>query len=162
MFNIKHSMQYLPSRKPVLLLILLASLTGCDSSPGNLPITKMQIGGRTFKLEIATTPHDQEVGLMHRDNLPDGHGMIFVFTEPQTQAFWNHDVHFGLDLIFMDGNGDVVSLKHLEPYNDKLVYSDFPYYYTIELNDGVVAKLGIKVHDHLDIPTEAQSRPSDR
>src|ERR1700722_8465932 len=112
-------MPYLRYRKSFLpVLILLAGLTGCDSSPSTLPITKMQIGGQTFKLEIATSPHDQEVGLMHRDNLPDGHGMIFVFTEPQTQAFWNHDVHFGLDLIFADSDGKVVSLKHLKPYND--------------------------------------------
>jgi len=153
-------MKYLRSSKFLPLLILLAGFTGCDSPPSNLPITKMQIGGQTFKLEIATSEHDQEVGLMHRDNLPDGHGMIFVFTEAQTQAFWNHDVHFGLDLIFADDKGTVVSLKHLKPYNDTYVYSDSPYYYTIELNDGVVANLHVKVGDQLEIPTEAQTRPS--
>ena len=85
---------------------------------------------------------------MHRDSLDPDHGMIFILQKEKVQAFWNHDVHFPLDLIFLDAGGNVVSLKHMDAYSEKIVPSDAPAQYVIELNAGTAARLGVKVGDH--------------
>jgi hypothetical protein len=137
--------------------LLGAVVGGCEAKKADstLPVTRMQIGGEAFNLEIATQFHDQEVGLMHRDHLDADHGMIFPMPM-QVQTFWNHDVHFPLDVIFLDDKEDIVSVVRLEAYNEQGKSSGKPAEYAIELNAGTAERLKLKVGDHLDVPKEAQ------
>jgi uncharacterized protein len=145
---------------PILALLLIFAPAGCRHKQDSLlPVTSMQIGSERFDLEIAISPHDQEVGLMHRDSLDSDHGMIFINSEEKPQTFWNHDVHFPLDLIFLDSSARVVSLKHLDAFSEKNVPSDAPAQYVIELNAGTVARLGVKVGDRLDLPSDVVNQP---
>jgi uncharacterized membrane protein (UPF0127 family) len=140
---------------PILTLLLILAPAGCREKQASLlPVTSMQIGSERFDLEIAISPHDQEVGLMHRDSLDSDHGMIFISSKEQAQTFWNHDVHFPLDLVFLGADGHIVSLKHMDAYDEKVVASDTPAQYVIELNAGTVARVGVKVGDHLDLPKD--------
>ncbi|HEX4053918.1 MAG TPA: DUF192 domain-containing protein [Tepidisphaeraceae bacterium] len=144
----------------ILAFLLAAALIGCDQHPaGSLPVTRMQIGTETFDLEIATSSHDQEVGLMHRDHLDSDHGMLFIFPDEAERDFWNSDVHFPLDLIFLDAGGKIVSLKHLDAYSVKNVPSEARAKYTIELNAGTVARLNLKLGDRLTLPKDAINPP---
>jgi uncharacterized membrane protein (UPF0127 family) len=139
-----------------LLYFALIWLAGCGrTSPTALPTTHMNMNGQDLVLEIATSPHEQELGLMHRDFLGQNQGMIFPFTEMKMRDFWNHDVHFSLDLIFLDGSGSVVSIKRLEAYNESDVSSGVPAQYAVELNAGAAERLHIAVGQHLAIPAEA-------
>jgi uncharacterized protein len=130
---------------------------GCEKKPADssLPVVRMQIGGEGFNIEVATQFHDQEVGLMHRDHLDADHGMIFPMPLG-VQTFWNHDVHFPLDVIFLDDKQDIVSIVRLEAYNDQAKSSGKPAEYAVELNAGTAQRLKLKVGDHLDVPKEAQ------
>lgn len=151
---------------PILAFLLAFATAGCRQKQASLlPVTSMQIGSEHFDLEMAVSPHDQEVGLMHRDSLDSDHGMIFINSEEKPQTFWNHDVHFPLDLIFLSGSGGVVSLKHLDTYSEKAVPSDAPAQYVIELNAGTAARLGVKIGNHLNLPKEvlnSATQPSSR
>ena len=139
------------------LFLLLLAPAGCDwkSADSSLPVTRMKIGPENFNLEIATSEHDQELGLMHRDGMDSDHGMIFPLADEKVQTFWNHDVRFNLDLIFLDAGGAVVSLKHLEAYNEKGVSSDVIAKYAIELNAGTVDRIHLKLGDRLEVPKDA-------
>jgi uncharacterized membrane protein (UPF0127 family) len=140
----------------LLAILLILSPLGCSpKSESNLPVTSMQIGPQNFNLEIATSYHDQEVGLMHRDHLDPDHGMIFPMPKEEVQTFWNHDVHFPLDLIFLDNGGTIVSFKHLDPFSEQPVPSDAPAKYVIELIGGTLDHLNLKIGDHLTIPKAA-------
>jgi hypothetical protein len=141
--------------------LLLLGPAGCDwkSSDSSLPVTRMKIGPENFNLEIATSEHDQELGLMHRDGMDSDHGMIFPFSDEQVRSFWNHDVRFNLDLIFLDAGGAVVSIKSLEAYNEKPVSSDVIAKYAIELNAGTVKRIHLSVGDRLEVPKEALGQP---
>jgi hypothetical protein len=144
-----------------LIFFLLLWVAGCGrTSPTVLPTTHMQIGGQDFSLEIATTPHEQEVGLMHRDYLGADQGMIFPSSDEKERVYWNHDVHFPLDLIFLDGSGAVVSIKRLETFSDRNVSSDAAAQYAIELNAGSAQRLHVEVGQHLEIPKEALRPPA--
>lgn len=146
---------------PILAVLLTLASAGCRQKQASLlPVTSMQIGSEHFDLEMAVSPHDQEVGLMHRDSLDSDHGMIFINSEEKPQTFWNHDVHFPLDLIFLGTGGNVVSLKRLDTYSEKAVPSDVPAQYVIELNAGTVARLGVKVGDRLELPKDVLNPPS--
>lgn len=136
-------------------------VSGCGDPPEvHLPTTQMQIGSQTFTLEIAISPHDQEVGLMHRSALNADRGMIFVFPDEQVRHFWNHDVHFPLDMVFLDAAGKVVSIQHMDAFNDKTVSSDEPAEYAIELASGTAAHLGLADGQSLTIPPAARNNPT--
>jgi uncharacterized membrane protein (UPF0127 family) len=147
----------LASWRSILLLIGLSGCGGGSSSDGvnYLPTTTMQIAGQTFVLEKATTPGEQSIGLMHRDNLPPDHGMIFIYKQDDDTPYWNHDVRFGLDNLFIDKDGKIVSIQHMDAY-DEHGTQPCVYRYVIELNAGTPAKLGLKVGDSLTIPPDAK------
>jgi len=145
----------------LLAILFILAPAGCrQKSDSSLPVTPMQIGAENFNLEIATSFHDQEVGLMHRDHLDPDHGMIFVSKGEQPQTFWNHDVHFPLDLIFLDAGGAIVSLKHMAAFSEANTASDAPAKYVIELNAGTTSRLQLKIGDRLAIPKPALNPPS--
>jgi uncharacterized protein len=149
---------------PILAVLLILAPIGCDDKPSTLlPVTTMQIGSERFTLEKAFTPHDQTVGLMHRDSLQPDHGMIFIDSKNQPQTFWNHDTHFNLDLIFLDSSTRVVDLKGLKAYDETAVSSAVPAQYVIELNAGTANRVHVKIGDQLTLPGDvlsASSQPS--
>jgi len=134
-------------------LILAWGFAGCEQkSPSGLPTVKMEIGGRNFNLEVARTAADQDKGLMDRDSLPDDHGMIFIFPDDEIRSFWMKNVHFPLDILFLDSAGRVVSFHQMRPYDENNTSSDYPARYAIELNKGIADQLGVKVGDELPLP----------
>ncbi|MGA2442742.1 MAG: DUF192 domain-containing protein [Tepidisphaeraceae bacterium] len=141
----------------LVVFFLVLAPGGCGSKPADssLPVTRMKIGPEEFNLEIATSLQDQETGLMHRDGMDSDHGMIFPFPDEQVRTFWNHDVRFNLDLIFLDAGGAVVSIKQLKAYNEKSVSSGAIAKYAIELNAGTADRIHLKVGDRLEVPKDA-------
>ncbi len=141
----------------VLSLWLLAGV-GCDteSPPTPLPTTSMHLGQANFTIEIANTDPTREFGLMKRDTMPPNHGMIFVFSDETPRSFWMKNTRIPLDIAFLDHNGQVVSIKQMKAYDLTSVPSDAAAKYAIELNLGAAQAAGLKVGDHVDIPTEAR------
>jgi len=140
--------------------------TGCErdnpsqtqpASQHSLATVKMKIGDRTFDLEMARTSDEQATGLMKRDSMPENHGMIFIFQEERLLEFWMKDTRIPLDIMYLDAKGKVVSVAQMQPYDLSSVSSNVDAEYAIELNAGMVKKIGIKAGDVLDIPTAARS-----
>jgi uncharacterized membrane protein (UPF0127 family) len=142
--------------KLLLLICLAGLLVGCEHSPTGLATVKMQIGKRTFTLEVADTPGTQEHGLMERDSMPSDHGMIFVFPQEQDRYFWMKNTRFPLDILFVDAAGKIVSIHHMRAYDLSTTPSDFPAKYAIELNSGAAANAAVQAGDKLDIPQAAR------
>ncbi|HWE94461.1 MAG TPA: DUF192 domain-containing protein [Tepidisphaeraceae bacterium] len=141
---------------PLCLMVFALATTGCEGSPAGLPVVKMQIGKRDYHIEVAATQAQQETGLMKRDSMPEDHGMIFVFGEEKVLEFWMKNTRIPLDILFLDARGRVVSIRQMEPYDERHTSSDFPAKYAIELNRGAAADSGVKVGDRLTIPDSAK------
>lgn len=139
---------------PLAAVLLLA---GCESPPeSGLPVVSMQVGTKSYKLEVAADEPSRTKGLMQRDTLAEGTGMIFVFPDEAMRGFWMKNTRIPLDIIFVNAGGTVVSTATMVPYSLKSTPSAAPAKYAIELNAGEVAKNGVKAGDRLEIPAGAR------
>lgn len=117
-----------------------------------LPITaEVTLGDTVIGLEVASTPQEQALGLMYRQNLPDDRGMLFPFSPPRPVSFWMKNVVMPLDMVFVHG-GQIVGIAENVP---PCVVDPCPTYgpgrqvvsYVIELRGGRAAELGLEAGD---------------
>lgn len=78
---------------------LLAPLSGHA-----LETTDVILAGEQFRVELAVSREEKQRGLMHRDKLPEGTGMLFIYATPQPTRFWNRNVRFPIDILYFDEN----------------------------------------------------------
>ncbi len=152
-----------------ILTILVASVMadGCKrGADGGGPINRglpeavMKIGNEQFTLEIANDDEERATGLMNRPSMPANHGMIFVFPGERSLAFYMKNTLIPLDIVYLDADGEVVSIHQMRPHDHTSIPARRPAKYAIELNKGTAERVGLKVGDKLHIPPEA--RDTDR
>lgn len=68
--------------------------------------------GFPVDVEIAANDEMREQGLMYRDTLAPGKGMIFVFTATGEYPFWMKNTLIPLDMIWIDDQRRVVHVAH--------------------------------------------------
>ena len=66
-------------------------------------------------VEVADEPEEHAKGLMHRTELPEGEGMLFVFKKPRTLSFWMKNTLIPLDVIFFDEEGQFMNVQTMVP-----------------------------------------------
>ena len=82
------------------------------------------IGGKEYDVFIARSEKQKERGLQGFSNLPDDEGMFFVNDEPEDVWYHMQNVMTPLDLIFMDENMKVISIKQIHHQTKMLVIID--------------------------------------
>lgn len=162
-------------RRPVILILgsltaVLLHVAGCRNGDGGAggtsPATEtVTIDGRTFELEIAADAAAIQRGLMHRETIPDGTGMLFIFPDAQPRGFWMKNCLTDIDIIFLDPGGRVTATHHMkaEPlrradetvleYEGRLkTYpSRWPAQFAIELPPGTLDQLNVRFEDKIDL-----------
>jgi uncharacterized protein len=107
-------------------------------------------GVHPFAVELATNDAERARGLMFRKELPEGQGMLFDFEREQPVSFWMHNTYIPLDMIFIRGDGRILSIaENTEPLSDKLVPSGGPVRAVLEVIAGTAGKLGIAPGDRV-------------
>jgi hypothetical protein len=147
---------HFPLALALCLLPVLSFIGGCQQQPAaTLPTANVQVGKNVYKLELATTDATRRHGLMERDNLDHGSGMLFVFLRPEVLGFYMYHTRFDLDIINLDAGGVVVSIKTMKAYDTQTISSDYAALYAIELLKGEAANSGVKVGEKIKIPADA-------
>ncbi len=102
-------------------------------------------GGKVrVSVEVARTPEERQLGLMHRTGLDKGSGMIFIFDKPEIQSFWMKNTLFSLDMIFIDADLTVVGVvADTVPLSLTPCRVDGPSQYVLEVEAGFAARHGI-------------------
>ncbi len=106
-----------------------------------------------FEVEIARTPSQHQRGLMFRTDLPRNRAMLFVFDGEAQRSFWMRNTPTPLDIIYADGQGDIVSIaRDTVPFSTRSIPSGAPARYVLEVHAGLTGLLGIRPGDRLRHP----------
>jgi len=109
------------------------------------------IGSRQFDVELAVTPDQQRQGLMHREELKEGHGMLFIFDKEQQASMWMKNTLIPLDMLFIDKAGVIRTIKeNATPGSLEPISSGVPVKAVLELKGGITEQLGISTGDTID------------
>lgn len=104
--------------------------------------------------ELARSEAERQHGLMGRQQLEDGAGMLFIFPATTTGGFWMKDTPVPLSIAFIDEGRAIVDILDLQPLDETPRYSARPYRYALEVPQGWFARAGIQIGQRVDIPDE--------
>jgi hypothetical protein len=139
----------------------IVTLAGCGekaSTMDDINTTDVTLpNGAKLACETMRQSIDLTRGLMFRDSLPPGRGMLFVYPQNAPHQHWTYQVKFPIDTIWMDSNRYVVEIvANMPPCASKAAH-ECPLYggkslshYSLEVPAGFAAKNGVKVGDKLD------------
>jgi len=109
--------------------------------------------GFGVSVEIADDEELRAQGLMYRDHLAPGAGMLFFFSKEGEYPFWMKNTRIPLDIIWIDANHRIAHVKHEVP---PCHVPDCPNYppnaiakYVLEIAGGEAVKHGLKAGDLL-------------
>jgi len=127
------------------LVLAAAALPACAQEPQtNLPRVTLSAGMHQIDAQVAQTPDQRATGLMHRKEMPQHEGMLFVFERPSVQCFWMKDTLLPLSIAFIADDGTVVNLAEMKQLALDSHCSDKPVRYVLEMNQGWFARKGVK------------------
>ncbi|HLC27870.1 MAG TPA: DUF192 domain-containing protein [Dehalococcoidia bacterium] len=103
-------------------------------------------------VEIADDAQERTRGLMLRESLPESQGMLFVFEQEGNHSFWMKDTTIPLSIAFIDGAGNIIGIRNMEPLDLTLLSPGAPYLYAVEVNRGWFERNGIGIGSTVNIP----------
>jgi uncharacterized protein len=92
---------------------LLLAVSGATSAADSARTT-LRLDGVQFRPELAGTPEQRTLGLMHRRRAPTD-GMLFVFPEAASGGFWMKNTLVPLTIVFFDSRGKRVRRMSMVP-----------------------------------------------
>ena len=110
-------------------------------------IVLVVFGTDTVRAEVADTPETRSQGLMYRDAVPDGTGMLFVWDTEAERSIWMQNTYVALDVAFIDRNFRIVDIQQMEPQTTNIHDGARPAMFALEVRQGWFAEKGIAVGD---------------
>jgi uncharacterized membrane protein (UPF0127 family) len=124
--------------------VALQAAHAADEPQTTLPRVKLSAGMHQIDAQVAQSNEQRMTGLMHRKEMPQHEGMLFVFDEPSQQCFWMKNTLLPLTAAFVADDGTIVNLEDMKPQTLDSHCSLKPVRYVLEMNVGWFAKKGIK------------------
>lgn len=136
----------------LLLATLLSAALAQPQAQLNLPRVTLNAGMHLIQAQVATTPEQQALGLMHRQEMPVNEGMLFIFERPSRQCFWMQNTLLPLTAAFIADDGTIVNLADMQPRTTDSHCSTQPVRFVLEMNQGWFAKRGLQAGSRLGGP----------
>lgn len=132
----------------VITALAASPLAACASGP---PADGrwVELAGETYRVELAVTDEERSVGLMFRDELADGTGMLFIHAREEPQAYWMMNTEIPLDILYFNAQRRLVAQQRdAQPCTSGLACPAYPSrapaLYVLELNAGEAERLGLE------------------
>lgn len=132
---------YLLVAAALLALTVLAPVRGWADPLLTYPL---RIGEHPIRAELANTPETRRKGLMFRERLADGSGMIFIFPGEQRISMWMKNTPIPLSVAFLDSGGRILNIEDMQPQSEQSHSSAGPAKYALEMNQGWFEKRRIR------------------
>lgn len=130
-------------------LILAGAAAGAGCSPEVVQL-RGNWGQIRFSVEVADDDAERSRGLMFRESMAPGAGMLFVFEHPQSVSFWMMNTLIPLDMIFADAQGRVVKVHHdAVPGDPTPIPGGDNVFAVLEINGGLAERYGITAGSEL-------------
>lgn len=134
-------------RLPVLLLVALLAVLSSACAHGNG--LWVELAGERYQVEVALDQESRARGLMFRESMPAGHGMLFVHEREDWLAYWMKNTLIPLDILYFDAGRRLVSQQRdVPPCPPGTACPSYPSatpaLYVLELNAGEAARLGLE------------------
>jgi uncharacterized protein len=102
--------------KQGLLLVVALSLAACNRSGTRVSaepevVLLARSGELHVKVELARSDPERMKGLMFRQSLDSGRGMLFLFERPDHLKFWMKNTYIPLDMIFIGADRRIVGIE---------------------------------------------------
>jgi uncharacterized membrane protein (UPF0127 family) len=129
-----------------LLLLSLLTLAGCASADGKHWV---ELAGTRYQVELAQNDETRARGLMFRDQMDTGSGMLFIHDFEEPQAYWMKNTRIPLDILYFDSQRRLVSQQRdVPPCSAGDMCPPYPSFkparYVLELNAGQAARLKLE------------------
>lgn len=103
-----------------------------------------------FRVELARTEKQKRVGLMFRNSVAAGTGMLFLFDDVQERAFWMKNTWAPLDIIFIREDGVIHNIHHdAESQSLERINSEGEVQHVLEIAGGEAKRQGISIGDRI-------------
>ena len=120
-----------------------------DKPQTQLPRVALSAGMHLINAQLASTPEQRAIGLMHRREMPTNEGMLFAFEQAGVQCFWMKNTLLPLTAAFVADDGTIVNLADMKPQTLDSHCSAQPVRFVLEMNQGWFAKRGIQAGSKL-------------
>jgi uncharacterized membrane protein (UPF0127 family) len=148
--RLKQFVQYL-----ALLVITIALGVGiCFLVAINNPERRdVALGSEIFRLEVANNDAERIRGLSDRNTIAQNAGMLLDFERLGDWTIWMKDMHFNIDILWLDEAGKIVFIKtDASPSSYPEVFrAPKPSRYVIELPTGTVERLALKINNIINL-----------
>lgn len=126
-----------------------------------LPTITLRIGSATVEAEVADEIDERTIGLMGREELAEGKGMLFVFRQPQAMGFWMRDTLVPLSIAYINAAGIIREIHDMQPLDETPARSAFrDLLYALEVPQGWFHKNKILPGDRITgLPSPETAQP---
>jgi len=126
-----------------------------------LPTITLRIGSTSVEAEVADEIDERTIGLMGREELAEGKGMLFVFREPQPMGFWMKNTLVPLSIAYINGAGVIREIHDMQPHDETPAQSAFrDLLYALEVPQGWFQKNKILPGDRITgLPSPETAQP---
>ena len=124
-----------------LILFLLFAL---PAAAQQLPVVELSAGMHRIRAEVAADYGSRMQGLMHRREMAQNAGMLFIFDETAAHCMWMKNTNLPLSVAFLDEAGAIINIEDMAPHTENSHCAAKPARYALEMNRGWFASRGIK------------------
>ena len=97
--------------KVLIISFVLMGVTACFAKQ-KIAIETPSGKRQAFFVDIASTPEEQEQGLMFVEVMAKNEGMLFIKQMPSESLFWMKNTLIPLDILFFDDANTLIHIEH--------------------------------------------------
>jgi uncharacterized membrane protein (UPF0127 family) len=113
---------------------------------GVLQITNREKTIKELDIEIADSESQRMTGLMHRSNMEEDRGMLFIHDRVEPVKYWMRNTRIPLDIIYFNSDTVIINIaRNAAPFQETGVEgSKSAAKYVLEINGGLSDKWGLE------------------